>query len=185
MEAFRTGMDTFSQWTIPLVMAVIILWAVRRRVPMYESFITGAKEGFNIAVMIIPYLVGILFVIKVFMASGVFADLKVAVGWVMGQVGLGAYSESLDLIPLALTRPLTGSGAQGMMVDIFTAHGPDSFVGLCSSMMMGSTETTFYIITVYFGAVGIKKMRHTLPACLVSDAAGLITAIVLGYALFG
>ncbi|MHC4063731.1 MAG: spore maturation protein [Planctomycetota bacterium] len=184
MDSFRSVMDTFSQWTIPLVMLVIILWAVRKRVPMYESFITGAKEGFDVGVMIIPYLVGILFVIKVFMASGIFADLKFAAGWVMGQVGLGAYTESLDLIPLALTRPLTGGGAQGVMVDIFTSHGPDSFVGLCASTMMGSTETTFYIMTVYFGAVGVKKMRHTLPACLIADAAGIITAVVLGYLLY-
>jgi spore maturation protein B len=185
MEGFRGGMETFSQWTIPLVMLVIILWAARKRVPMYESFVTGAKEGFEIAVMIIPYLVAILFVIKVFMASGIFADLKFAIGWMMSGVGLGAYTESLDLIPMALTRPLTGAGAQGVLVDILTTHGPDSFVGLCASMMMGSTETTFYIITVYFGAVGIKKMRHTLPTCLIADAAGLGTAVVLGYALFG
>ena len=185
METFRAGMDTFSQWTIPLVILVIILWAVCKRVPMYESFVTGAKEGFAVAVMIIPYLVGILFVIKVFMASGIFADLKQAGGWVLGWAGLGGCAESLDLLPLALTRPLSGSGAQGMLVDIFTAHGPDSFLGLCASMMMGSTETTFYIVTVYFGAVGVKKMRHTLPACLIADFAGLVTAVVLGYVLFG
>ena len=86
---------------------------------------------------------------------------------------------------MALTRPLTGSGAQGVLVDILTAHGPDSFLGLCASIMMGSTETTFYILTLYFGAVGIKKLRHTLPACLLADAAGLSTAVVLGYVLFG
>ncbi|MCP4246434.1 MAG: spore maturation protein [bacterium] len=166
-------------------MLVIVLWAFARKVPMYESFVTGAKEGFDVAVMIIPYLVAILFVIKVFMASGIFADLKFGIGWVMGNVGLGAYTESLDLLPLALTRPLTGSGAQGVLVDILTAHGPDGFVGLTASMMMGSTETTFYILTVYFGAVGVKKMRHTLPACLIADAAGLMTAVVLGYMLFG
>ncbi len=185
MELFRDLMETFSQWTIPMVMLVIILWAFVKKVPMYESFVTGAKEGFDVAVMIIPYLVGILFVIKVFMASGIFEDIKIGAGWVMAQVGLEAYTESLDLIPLALTRPLTGGGAQGVLVDIFTRHGPDSFVGLCASMMMGSTETTFYILTVYFGAVGVKKIRHTMGACLIADAAGLITAVVLGYLLFG
>lgn len=184
MDLFRQGMDTFSQWTIPLVMLVIILWAAWKGVPMYESFVTGAKEGFDVAVMIIPYLVGILFVIKVFMASGIFADIKVAAGWCMDQAGLEAYKESLDLIPLALTRPLTGGGAQGVLVDIFTTHGPDSFVGRCASIMMGSTETTFYIVTIYFGAVEVKKMRHTLPACLLADAAGIAAAVVLGYLLF-
>lgn len=185
METFRLGMETFSQWTIPLVMLIIILSGALRRVPMYESFISGAKEGFDVAVMIIPYLVGILFAIKVFMASGIFADMKLAFGWVMQQTGMGAYTESLDLLPLALTRPLTGGGAQGVLVDIFTAHGPDSFVGMCGSVMMGSTETTFYIMTIYYGAVQIKKMRHTLPSCLAADAAGIVTAVVLGYLLFG
>jgi spore maturation protein B len=185
MDLFRLGMDIFSQWTIPAVMLVIILWAARSGVPMYESFVTGAKEGFDVAVMIIPYLVGILLVIKVFMASGIFTDVMVAAGWSMDQVGLGGYKESLDLIPLALTRPLTGGGAQGVLVDIFTSHGPDSFVGLCASTMMGSTETTFYVLTVYFGAVQIKKIRHTLAACLIADAAGITAAIVLGYVLFG
>ena len=185
MESFRLGTETFSQWTIPLVMLVIILWGAYKRVPMYEAFVTGAKEGFDVAVMIIPYLVAILFVIKIFMASGLFADVKYGLGWAMTSVGLGAYTESLDLIPMALTRPLTGSGAQGVLVDIMTTHGPDSFVGLCASIMMGSTETTFFVITVYFGAVGIKKLRHTLGACLIADAAGLSTAVVLGYILFG
>ncbi len=185
MESFRIATETFSQWTIPLVMLVIILAGAYKRVPLYDTFVTGAKEGFDVAVMIIPYLVAILFVVKVFMASGIFADLKVGLEWVMGAAGLGAYTASLDLLPLALTRPLTGSGAQGVLVDIFTTHGPDSFVGLTGSVIMGSTETTFYIITVYFGAVSIKKLRHTLPACLLADAAGISAAVVLGYVLFG
>lgn len=184
MEAFRVTMDTFSQWTIPLVMLIIILWGAKKKVPMYESFVTGAKEGFDVAVMIIPYLVAILFVIKVFIASGIFDDMKWAGGWLMAQVGLSDYVATLDLMPLALTRPLTGGGAQGVLVDVFTTHGPDSFLGQTASLMMGSTETTFYVLTVYFGAVQIKKLRHTLPACLIADAVGIVTAIVLGYLLF-
>jgi spore maturation protein B len=184
MENVRQIMETFSQWTIPLLMLLIILWGVAKRVPMYETFVTGAKEGFDVAVMIIPYLVAILFVIKVFMASGIFTDSTWAAGRLMAYVGLGNYTETLDLLPLALTRPLTGSGAQGVLVDILTRHGPDSFLGLTASVMMGSTETTFYILTVYFGAIGIKKMRHTLPACLLADAAGLTTAVVIGYLLY-
>ncbi len=184
MESIRLGMETFSQWTIPLVMLAIVLWGAAKRVPMYESFVTGAKEGFDVAVMIIPYLVAILFVIKVFMASGIFADLKTAAGSVLASVGLADYTNVVDLIPMALTRPLSGSGAQGVMVDIFTRQGPDSFTGLCASIMMGSTETTFYILTVYFGAVGIKKIRHTLPACLLAEAAGLTAAVIIGIILF-
>ena len=108
-----------------------------------------------------------------------------AAGWCMGAVGLGAYTASLDLLPLALTRPLTGGGAEGVLVDILTTQGPDGFVGLCASIMMGSTETTFYILTVYYGSIQIKKLRHTLPACLIADAAGVTAAVVVGYLLYG
>jgi len=185
LEQFKLGMDVVSQWTIPWVILLIILWAAYKKVPMYESFVTGAKEGFGVAVTIIPYLVAILFIIKIFIASGAFEDMKIIVGWLMEQIGLGAYRESLDLMPLAMTRPLTGSGARGVMVEVFETHGPDSFLGNTATLMMGSTETTFYIITVYFGSIQIKKIRHTLPACLIADIFGIFTAIFLGYLLFG
>lgn len=177
-------LDIFSQWAIPAVMLVIVVVAAVKRVPMYESFVTGAKEGFQVAVMIIPYLVAMLFVIKVFVASGIFDDFKTVAGWMMDAVGLGDYREVFDLAPLALTKPLSGSGARGVMLEIFDVHGPDSFLGRTASIMMGSTETTFYILTVYFGAVNVKKIRHTLPACLIADAAGVTAAVVLGYFLF-
>jgi len=185
LEWLVPTMNTVSQWTIPLVMLLIIVCAAYKKVPMYESFITGAKEGFSVAVMIIPYLVAILFVIKVFMASGAFEDMKLLAIWVMQQVGLAEYTESLDLMPLAFTRPLTGGGARGVLVELFDSHGPDSFLGNTATLMMGSTETTFYIITVYFGSIQVKKIRHTLPACLIADAAGIITAIFLGYLIYG
>lgn len=178
-------LEAMSQWAIPAVILLIILSAARKRVPMYESFVTGAKEGFNVAVMIIPYLVAMLFAIKVFVASGIFDDIKYALAMVMNGVGLGAYTESLDLLPLAMTKPLTGGGARAVMLEIFDLHGPDSFLGKTASIMMGSSETTFYILTVYFGAVGVKKVRHTLLACLCADAAGIGTAVVLGYLLYG
>jgi spore maturation protein SpmB len=152
---------------------------------MYESFVTGAKEGFDVAIMIIPYLVAILFVIKVFTASGIFEDMKIGLAWAMTQFGLGGFAESLDLLPLALTRPLSGGGARGVMLEVYDVHGPDSFLGNTATLMMGSTETTFYVLTVYFGAVNIKKIRHTLPACLIADAAGLTAALVLGYLFYG
>ena len=185
IENILQDLNVFSQWAIPFVILVIILTAAYKKVPMYESFVTGAKEGFSVAVMIIPYLVAILFVIKVFIASGAFEDIKLMAGWVMGQVGLGEYREALDLMPLALTKPLTGSGARGVMVEIFDTHGPDSFLGKTASIMMGSTETTFYILTVYYGAIQVKKLRHTLPVCLIADCTGLITAIILGFVLYG
>jgi spore maturation protein SpmB len=170
---------------IPATILLIIVWAAYKRVPMYESFITGAKEGFGIAVMIIPYLVAMLFVIKVFMASGIFDDIKYGLTAAMQFAGLGSYSETLDLLPLVLTKPLTGSGARAVMLELFDQHGPDSFLGLTASIFMGSTETTFYLLTVYYGAVHVKKMRHTLAACLWTDLAAVCAAVVVGYMLYG
>ncbi|MEM8946594.1 MAG: nucleoside recognition domain-containing protein [Planctomycetota bacterium] len=185
MTTFLEITSLFSQWAVPLLVLTIICWAAYKQVPMYESFVTGAKEGFSVAIMIIPYLVAILFAIKIFVASGAFEDIKFVLGWMMERVGLGEYTESLELVPLALTRPLTGSGARGVMIEIFDTHGPDSFLGKTASIMMGSTETTFYTLTVYYGSVQIKKLRHTLPACLIADGAGIAAAIVVGYLLYG
>jgi spore maturation protein B len=185
MIAWQQALDVVSQWTIPAAILLIIMWGAWKRVPMYDSFVTGAKEGFGIAVMIIPYLVAMLLVIKIFVASGIFDDMKYVGAIAMHSVGLGGFTESLDLLPLAFTRPLSGSAARGVLLEIFDLHGPDSFVGSTASIMMGSTETTFYIITIYFGAVQIKKIRHTLVACLLADVAGILAAIAIGYWLFG
>ncbi len=185
MASFLPVLEAVSQWMIPATILLIIISAACKRVPMYESFVTGAKEGFGIAVMIIPYLVAMLFVIKVFDASGLFADIKYGLSLAMQAVGLGAYTESLDLLPLALTKPLTGSGARAVMLDVFDKHGTDSFLGMTASIMMGSTETTFYVLTVYYGAVQIKKFRHTLATCLWTDLAAVTAAIVMGYWLYG
>jgi spore maturation protein B len=177
-------LDSISQWPIPAIILLIVGWGAYKRVPMYESFVTGAKEGFHVAVMIIPFLVGMLFAIKIFVASGIFDDIKYGLTAAMNLVGLKNYTDSLDLLPLALTKPLTGGGARGVMLEIFDLHGPDSFLGKTASIMMGSSETTFYILAVYFGAVGVKKVRHTLIACLCADAAGISTAVVLGYLFY-
>ncbi|GMU20013.1 MAG: spore maturation protein [Phycisphaerae bacterium] len=177
MSTFLSLAQVFSQWAIPGIILAIILAAWWRRVPMYESFVTGAKEGFEVAVMIIPYLVAILSIIAVFRASGAMEDLQLALGWVLGQVGAGHHADKLELLPLALIRPLSGSGARGMLLDIFKTHDVDSFLGYAASVMQGSTETTFYVLTVYFGAVNVKRLRHTLPACLLGELAGVIAAI--------
>jgi spore maturation protein SpmB len=184
MDSLRQWLDFISQWAIPTLILVFIVWAAVKRVPMYESFVTGAKEGFGIAIMIIPYLVAMLFVVKVFMASGLFDDIKYALVLAMQSIGLGGYIESLDLLPLALTKPLTGSGARAVMVDMFEQHGPDSFLGMTASIMMGSTETTFYVLTVYYGAVQIKKIRHTLATCLWTDVIAVTVAVVFGYIFY-
>ena len=184
LNDFIPYLEAVSQWAIPALVLLIIFAGARKRVPMYESFVVGAKDGFNVAVSIIPYLVAILFAIKIFVASGIFDDIKYVLAAAMNWGGLGAYTESLDLLPLAMTKPLTGGGARAIMLEIFDQHGPDSFLGKTASVMMGSSETTFYILTVYFGAIGVKKVRHTLIACLCADAAGIATAVVVGYLLY-
>jgi spore maturation protein SpmB len=185
MAALQQILDVVSQWMIPAAILLIVVWAAYKRVPMYESFVTGAKEGFSIAVMIIPYLVAMLLLIKVFLASGILDDVKYWLGAGMQLAGLDVHTESLDLLPLAFTRPLTGAGSRAMLLEIFQSHGPDSFIGNTASIMMGSSETTFYVLTIYFGAVQIKKIRHTLAACLLADLVGVVIAVGLGYMLFG
>jgi spore maturation protein B len=184
MSTFLDIAEIVSQWAVPGLILVIVLFAWVRRVPMYESFVSGAKEGFDIAVMIIPYLVAILAVIAVFRASGALGDLTRGLSHVMTLVGLGHHAEKLELLPLALIRPLSGSGARGVLLDIFTVHSPDSFLGYAATVMQGSTETTFYVLTVYFGSVGIKRIRHTLPACLLADLAGVVAAVLLAIVFF-
>ena len=185
MANMQLILEAISQWAIPATILLIVTWAWYKRVPMYESFVTGAKEGFDIAVMIIPYLVAMLLVIKVFLASGIFEDIKHGLGGAMEAAGMGEYTETLDLLPLAFVRPLTGSGSRGLVVEMLNTHGADSFIGNVASLLYGSSETTLYIITLYYGAAQIKKIRHTLAACLSADALGVIVSIVLGYWLFG
>lgn len=190
METFVSVSEVVSQWTIPAVILGILITAQVRGVAMYESFINGAKEGFGVAIMIIPYLVAILFAIKVFLASGLFDDLKYVATAGLKNVGLEEYADNFELLPLALTKPLSGGASRGVYAELILPvedggrFGPDSFIGNTASLMMGSTETTFYVLSVYFGAVGIKRFRHTLPACLLADFAGLLAALTLGWLLF-
>ena len=178
MNTFLNSTQVVSQWAVPAIFLIVILAGQRRKVPLYESFVTGAKEGFNVAVMIIPYLVAILSVIAVFRASGALDDIKVGLAWALSAVGLGDHADKLELLPLCLIRPLSGSGARGVMLDLFKHHGPDSFIGYAASVIQGGTETTFYTLTVYYGCVAIKKIRHTLAAALLADLVGMIAAIV-------
>ncbi|MGL4512642.1 MAG: spore maturation protein [Lacipirellulaceae bacterium] len=181
---FQAFADTFSQWTVPGLILVILVTAWWRSVPVYESFIVGAKEGFGVAISIIPYLVAILFAIKVFLASGVFDDLRWAISQALATVGLGSAAQSLELLPLALTKPLSGAASRGMLAELYESHGPDSFMGYSGSLLMGSSETTFYILAVYYGAVQVKRTRHTIHACLLTDVVAFVGAITLGLLLF-
>ncbi|HJQ99379.1 MAG TPA: nucleoside recognition domain-containing protein [Candidatus Polarisedimenticolaceae bacterium] len=171
--------DVVSFWMIPLLLAAFVAFGWTHGVNVFESFVEGAKEGFQVALRIIPYLVGILVAIGMFRASGgldVFVRLVAPV-----TVPLGVPPE---VVPLAVLRPLSGSGSLCVMSEILTAHGPDSFLGYLAGTMQGSTDTTFYVLAVYFGAVGIKRTRHAVPAGLIADICGLGTAVLVANLLW-
>jgi len=169
----------FSNWIIPIVILVIITAGLFRKVKVYESFVEGAKEGFNVAIKIIPFLVAILCAIAVFRYSGAMEILTTLLSPITSLIGMPA-----ETVPLALIRPLSGSGALGVMSELISVHGPDSFIGRLASTMMGSTETTFYVLAVYFGSVGIRRNRHAVAAGLLADAAGIITAVIICNLIF-
>lgn len=164
------------------IIITFILMAVIKKVNVYESFIEGAKEGFQVAVGIIPYLIAILVAIGIFRASGAMDILISGITWLVSLTGLN--TDFVGALPTALMKPLSGSGARGMMVDAMTLHGADSFVGRLSCIIQGSTDTTFYILAVYFGSVGIKNTRYALTCGLIADFVGIVSAILLGYLFF-
>ncbi|MBQ3721436.1 MAG: spore maturation protein [Fibrobacter sp.] len=164
-----------------LIVAFMAL-AVYKKVQAYEAFIEGAKDGFHTAVMVIPYLVAILVGVAVFRASGAMDLLMNGISWVLACFGIG--NDVVPALPTAFMKPLSGGGARGMMIDAMKTFGADSFAGRLSSMFQGATDTTFYIIAVYFGSVGIKKTRHALTCALISDAVGIISAIAIAYLFF-
>ena len=169
-----------------LLMTIIIgfiLAGMRKKVNVYDAFIEGAKDGFTTAVRIIPYLIAILVGIGVFRASGAMDYLVDGIKWSVEAVGFD--SDFVAALPTALMKPLSGSGARGMMVDAMTAYGADSFVGRLSCVFQGSTDTTFYILAVYFGSVGIRYTRHAVACGLLADLAGIISAIAICYMFFG
>jgi len=166
-----------------LIIISFIIAGVRKKVNVYDAFIEGAKEGFSTAVRIIPYLVAILVGIGVFRASGAMDILINGIKWLV-QV-CGGNTDFVGALPTAFMKPLSGSGARGLMVDAMTTYGADSFVGRLSCIFQGSTDTTFYILAVYFGSVGVRYTRHAVACGLLSDLAGVIAAIAVGYLFFG
>jgi spore maturation protein SpmA len=164
-----------------LVVSFITL-AVFRKINVFEAFIDGAKEGFDVAVKIIPYLVAILVAIAVFRASGLFDMLLGGLAFIFTSIGIN--SDFVPALPVALMKPLSGSGARGLLIDIMNTTGADSFPSRVASVIQGSTETTFYVLAVYFGSVAIKRTRHALPAALLAELAGVIAAIIIAYIFF-
>lgn len=172
--------EGFSIIAIPLLIVVFLGYGFIKKVKVYEEFVEGAKEGFNIAVKIIPYLVAMLVAIGIFRAGGAMDWLIKVLKPVTDLIGMPA-----EALPMALMRPLSGSGSLGIMSEIISVHGPDSLIGIMVSTFYGSTETTFYVLALYFGAVNIKKTRHALPAGLVADIIGILAAVFIVRLLFG
>ena len=175
--------STFANVFLFSIITCFILAGMRKKINVYDTFIEGAKEGFETAVRIIPYLVAILVAIGVFRASGAMDFLIDGIAWCVAA--LGGDTEFVGALPTALMKPLSGSGARGLMVDAMTTYGADSFVGRLACLFQGATDTTFYILAVYFGSVGIRKTRHAVTCGLVADLAGILSAIFICYLFFG
>ncbi|MFO7448004.1 MAG: nucleoside recognition domain-containing protein [Ignavibacteriaceae bacterium] len=179
-ELFKNIIQIFSTIAIPLLIFLFIGYGALKKVRIYESFVEGAKEGFNVAIRIIPYLVAMLLAIGIFRAGGAMEWLIFVLSPITDFIGMPA-----EALPMALMRPLSGSGSLGIMTEIMSVHGPDSILGIMVSTFYGSTETTFYVLAVYFGSVNIKNTRHALPAGLIADIAGILAAVFIVRLLFG
>ena len=182
-ESLNTYSTTIANMLLFIIIIGFITAGIRKKINVYDTFIEGAKEGFQTAVRIIPYLIAILVGIGVFRASGAMDYLIDGIGKGVSLCGLN--SDFVGALPTAIMKPLSGSGARGMMIDAMNTYGVDSFVGRLSCIFQGSTDTTFYILAVYFGSVNIAKTRHAVACGLIADFAGIIAAIFIGYLFFG
>lgn len=159
---------------VPIFIAGIVVYGLVKKVAVYESFIKGAKQGFQTVIRILPYVVGFVFAIRIFSASGCFDFIAVVLSPVLKPIGIPP-----EILPLALMRPFSGSASIGILTGILNRYGPDSFVGRAASTLMGSSETLFYTTALYFGSVGIKKTRYTIAASLIAEAFGLVASVLL------
>lgn len=175
----KTVVESISLWAIPVLLVGIPLLGLIRKVKVYDVFIDGAKEGFDVAIKIIPFLVGILVAIGMFRASGAMDLLTAGLRPLMDATGFPS-----ELVPLAILRTLTGSGSLAFTTDLVKTHGADSLIGRMSATMYGSSETTFFVPAVYFGAVMVKKTRHAVPAALIGDLVAAIATVAVCYWLF-
>jgi spore maturation protein B len=180
METVLSIIQTASVIAIPAIVLFIVAYGAIKKVKIYEAFVEGAKEGFNVGVRIIPYLVAMLVAIGIFRAGGAMDIMTTLLSPITSLIGMPAES-----MPMALMRPLSGSGALGVMGEIFKAHGADSLIGRMVSVMMGSGETTFYVLAVYFGSVAVNKTRHAVPAGIIADIVGILASVWLVNLIFG
>lgn len=167
-------------FSVPFIIIFILVYGYLRDVKLYEVFVEGAKEGFDVSIRILPYLVTMLFAIAVFRESGILDIITNVSSPVLKAVGIPP-----EVLPLAIMKPLSGSGSLGITAEIIQEYGPDTLIGRIASTMMGSTETIFYTMSVYYGAIGIKKMRHTLPCALLAHAAGVVASCIICRIIFG
>jgi spore maturation protein SpmA len=173
----------FSNIIYLVIPVIFILGGLRKKINVFDAFVEGAKEGFDVAVKIIPYLVGLLVAVSLFRTSGALGYLGDGLKWAFSHFSID--TRFTDVLPVAFLRPLSGSGARALMLDNLKTYGPDSLLGHMSSVLYGTADTTFYIVALYFGAVNIKKTRYAVPAMLIADLAGIITAILMAYLFFG
>jgi spore maturation protein SpmA len=179
-EGLKTFIQIISTLAIPLIIISFVLFGVFKKVKIYEVFVEGAKEGFNVALRIIPYLVAMLVAIGIFRAGGAMEFLMIILSPATNLIGFPS-----EALPMALMRPLSGSGSLGIMSEIMSVHGPDSFMGILVSTIMGSTETTFYVLALYFGSISIKRTRHAVAVGIIADVAGILGALFIVKLLFG
>ena len=172
-------MDKISLYILPLMIIGILLTGIVKKVPVYEEFVEGAKDGFKVSVTIIPYLVAIIVGIAMFKASGAIDIITAACGGLLQKL-----SVPTDIIPIMITRSLSGSATLGLFSDIVTTHGTDCYLTKLAAIMVGSSETTFYVLAVYFGSVGIKKYRYALLTGIIADITGIILAVLVARAFF-
>lgn len=172
-------MNNISNYIIPIIVLIIILYALKKRVDIYDTFIDGTKESFDMTLKVFSNLLAMVFGVNIFLKSGVldfiFNNLKPIFSYINVQI---------EILPMAIMRPISGSASLAILNDIFLNYGPDSFIGTVASIIQGSTDTTFYVLTLYFGSIGIKKIRYAMWAGLFSDLVGIVTAIILGNVLF-
>ncbi len=172
-------MSTLSLLLIPLMVAGIIIYGMAKKVDIYSSFIKGAKDGIDSAISIFPFTVSMVFAVNIFLHSGLLDVIFSGVSEFLGP------NIPTSIFPMALLRPISGSASQVIMTDIFANFGPDSFIGRLASVMQGSTDTTFYVITLYFGSIGIKKIRYALKAGLFADCVGIMVSVLITFYFFG
>jgi spore maturation protein B len=178
--SFRETMDLVALFIIPALIVGLPVYGLIRGVPVYEKFVEGAKDGFTTAIRILPYLVAILFAIGMFRASGAMAFLQEGLRTPLSWIGMPP-----EVLPMAIVRPLTGSGSLAVLADLNKQYGPDSLIVKMAATIYGSTETTFYVIAVYFGSVNIRKTRHALPAGLIADACSILLSVWVIRLFFG